>query len=218
MTEKNNNWQNRIVGYKQAPANELLANPMNARSHPPRQREALRGSLDTLGWVSPILVNARTNMLIDGHARVEEMLTKDENALIPVIEVDITEDEEKLFLASFDWITQLADYDRDRLDDLLHEVQTDDTRLQAMLSEMAERTGVIFADDNSWGDAFEGIPDSDRAPFQQKTFTLHDSQIEIIDNAIRLANSIGGYDDTPNDNSNGNALTRICEAYLESHG
>lgn len=133
-----NNWQNRIVGYKEVPASELLANPMNARRHPAAQREALRGSLDTLGWVAPILVNVNTNMLIDGHARVEEMLTKDENALVPVIEVNISEDEEKLFLASFDWITQLAIYDMDSLGTLLHEVQTDDTRLQAMLNEMAE--------------------------------------------------------------------------------
>lgn len=137
MTDNGKNWQNRIVGYKQVPAHELLANPMNARHHPNAQREALRGSLDTLGWVAPVLVNINTNMTIDGHARIEEILSRDENALVPVIEVDLSEHEEKLFLASFDWITQLATYDSDRLDSLLREVQTDDTRLQTMLAEMA---------------------------------------------------------------------------------
>jgi hypothetical protein len=85
-------------------------------------------------------------MLIDGHARVEEMLTKNENALIPVMEVDLSEDEERLFLASFDWITSLATYDRDVLDSLLQEVQTDDNRLHAMLAEMASSHGLYFGD------------------------------------------------------------------------
>jgi DNA modification methylase len=65
-----------------------------------------------------------------------------------VIEVDLSEDEERLFLASFDWITSLATYDRDVLDSLLQEVQTDDNRLQAMLAEMASSHGLYFGDDD----------------------------------------------------------------------
>ena len=140
-------WQNRIVGYKEVPAHELLANPMNARRHPAAQREALRGSLDTLGWVAPIIINTRTGYMLDGHARAEEMLTKNEDALVPVIEVDLTEDEENLFLASFDWITQLAIYDQDTLDDLLQKVNTDDNRLQEMLSNMSEVNNLFVPDD-----------------------------------------------------------------------
>lgn len=135
-------WQNRITGYKQVPVHELLANPDNARRHPPAQRDALRGSLDTLGWVAPILVNVRSQMVIDGHARIEEALSRDETALIPVIEVDLSEDEEKLFLASFDWITTLATYDRDSLDTLLQSVNTDNAALQTMLAGMAEAQGL----------------------------------------------------------------------------
>ena len=139
------NWQNRITGYKEVPVSELLANPLNARRHPPAQRDALRGSLDTLGWVAPVIVNS-DGFMLDGHARVEELLTKDDSALIPVIEVDITADEAKLFLASFDWITQLAIYDTDATDALLQSVNTDDERLQAMLAGMAEDMGIIPPD------------------------------------------------------------------------
>lgn len=140
------NWQNRIVGYKQVPANDLLANPLNARRHPNRQREALRGSLDTLGWVAPVIVNAATGYLLDGHARIEEALTRDENALIPVVEVELTEDEERLFLASYDWITGLAEYDRDALDNLLKDVSTDSAALQSMLAEQAQALGITPPD------------------------------------------------------------------------
>lgn len=143
MTE----WKNRLsTEIKLIPACDLLANPDNARRHPVRQREALRGSLDTLGWVAPVMQNRRTGYLIDGHARVEEALSKDENALIPVIEVDLEEHEEKLFLASFDYITYMAEYDRESLDALLQDVKTDDTRLQAMLSELATNQGITPPD------------------------------------------------------------------------
>ncbi len=151
-------WQNRIVDYKQVPANQLLANPDNARRHPPRQREALRGSLDTLGWVAPIIVNVANGggHVLDGHARIEEALTRNETMLLPVIEVDLSPDEEKLFLASFDYITYMADYDREALDSLLQQLQADDSamqvviegdeRLQDMLSEMAQEHGLTFGD------------------------------------------------------------------------
>jgi hypothetical protein len=69
-----------------------------------------------------------------------------------VIEVDLEEHEESLFLASFDYITYMAEYDRNALDNLLQDVQTDDTRLQAMLSELAVSHGLVEGDNpyNEW--------------------------------------------------------------------
>lgn len=136
------NWQNRIIGLEHIPANQLLAHPHNARRHPGKQREALRGSLDTLGWYDAVIYNKRTGYLIDGHARVEEQLTRDENALVPALVVDLDEAEEAQALASHDWITQLAEYDRTTLEELLHKTNSDDARVQAMLSEMAENQGI----------------------------------------------------------------------------
>lgn len=212
------NWQNRLSKTVELiPAHQLLAHPDNARRHPAPQREALRGSLDTLGWAAPILVSKHSQFLLDGHARVEEALTRDENTLIPVIEVDLTEAEEKLFLASFDYITYLATYDRDQLDTLLRSVNTDNEALQTMLAGMAEAQGIVPIDGNVWDDAFNNLPDSDKAPFQQKTFTLHDNQVAIVDRAIAIAHKLGDYG-SENENSNGNALTRICEAFIELHG
>ena len=139
-------WQNRIIGLEHIPANQLLAHPHNARRHPAKQREALRGSLDTLGWYDAVIYNKRTGYLIDGHARVEEQLTRDENALVPALVVDLTEAEEAQALASHDWITQLAEYDRNTLDELLRMTNSDDTHVQVMLSEMAEAEGVMPPD------------------------------------------------------------------------
>lgn len=211
-------WQNRLSNeIKLVPANQLLANPSNPRRHPAKQREALRGSLDTLGFVAPILVSKHSQFMLDGHARVEEALSKDENTLVPVLEVDLEAHEESLFLASFDYITYMAEYDRDALESLLHDVNTDDNRLQAMLSELASNSGIIPTDSTSWDSAFGNVADEDRAPFQQKTFTLHDSQAVLVDTAIKKANSLTNYDGSPNENSNGNALAYICEWFINAH-
>jgi len=42
-------WANRIVEYGVKPADQFLAHELNARRHPGGQRDALRGSLDTVG-------------------------------------------------------------------------------------------------------------------------------------------------------------------------
>jgi ParB-like chromosome segregation protein Spo0J len=53
----------------------------------------------------------------------------------------------------------------------------------------------------------------DKEPFQQITFTLHDSQAENIRAAIDIAKQSGLFSDV-NENSNGNAINAVCEAYL----
>lgn len=140
--------QNRIVGLEYMPANQLLAHPLNARRHPAKQREALRGSLETLGYYDAVIMNQRTGYIVDGHARVEEQLTIDDAGKLPVLIVDLSEEEEAQALASHDWITQLAQYDNNILDDLLREFNSDDDRVQTMLADMADDLGLIESLDN----------------------------------------------------------------------
>ena len=135
--------QNRIIGLDYIPANQLLANPNNPRRHPAKQREALRGSLETLGWYDAVIMNRQTGYLIDGHARVEEQLTVDEHATLPVLVVDMSPEEEAQALASHDWISQMATYDAQVLDDLLREFNSDDQRVTEMLAEMAGKNNLL---------------------------------------------------------------------------
>lgn len=61
------------------------------------------------------------------------------------------------------------------------------------------------------------LASGDRQPFQQMTFTLHDEQAEQVKAAIDAAKAIGVFN-SPNENSNGNALVRVCETFLTHHG
>ena len=68
--------------------------------------------------------------------------------------------------------------------------------------------------DGEWGEAWDGLATGDKAPFQQMTFTLHDEQAEQVKAAIDAAKDMGAFVDSPNENSNGNALARICDLFL----
>jgi len=69
-----------------------------------------------------------------------------------------------------------------------------------------------------WNNGFSGLPTEDRQPFQQMTFTLHDTQADQVKQAIAIATKLGDFTDSPNQNSNGNALAFICETFITEHG
>jgi hypothetical protein len=68
-----------------------------------------------------------------------------------------------------------------------------------------------------WGDTLGNLPSGDKEPFQQKTFTLHDSQVETVENAVKLANKKNDSTESENQNSNGNGLYYIALYYLENN-
>lgn len=75
-------------------------------------------------------------------------------------------------------------------------------------------SGIAGAETRDPADAFGALPDGDKPPFQQMTFTLHDSQAEVVRRALDAAKDAGDFDGSPNENSNGNALARLAEAFL----
>jgi len=138
----NGTYRNRITGYDSVDPEQLLANPHNYRMHPKHQQDALAGALDEIGWLDDVIVNTTTGNIIDGHLRVTLALRNGEQT-VPVKYVELTEDEERLALATFDPITAMATHDADLLDALLRDVNTGDEHLQQMLADMAGDAGIV---------------------------------------------------------------------------
>lgn len=189
-----------------------MANPLNWRMHPKGQVDALEGLLKQVGWVQRIIVNQRTGHVVDGHARVELALRRSEQR-VPVVYVDLSADEERLVLAALDPIGGLATTDADKLAELLQDVSAQDAGLQALLDDLARQIGAGVGEID-----LPELNDGDREPFQQMTFTVHDEQKEQIDRALAAAKAMGPFLDSLNENSNGNALARVCEIFLTQHG
>ena len=214
MTSK---WNNRIVEQGAKPASQFQAHPNNFRTHPQSQRRAVRASLDSLGWVNVVIENAVTGNLIDGHERVWNAL-KNGDSEVPYIQVELTEAEEAQALLSLDPIAAMAGTDAAKMDELLKQVETDNEDLTEFLTELAKSNGIAPINDDEWADAFGSLPDEERAPFRQMTFTLHDIQADQVKEALSLSKSLGEFVDSENENSNGNALARICELFVMDHG
>ena len=133
---------NRIVGHGEEQVDQLLANPLNFRLHPDNQQQALAGAIDDIGFIRSVTVNQRTGRVVDGHLRVT-LAARSGVETLPVEYVDLDEAEEAQALLSLDPIAAMAASDKAKLDELMRAVQSDDERVQAMISELAEHEGMF---------------------------------------------------------------------------
>lgn len=134
--------RDRIKEFRRVPASALRPNPKNWRTHPDRQRDALRAILAEVGYVDALLARELADgslELIDGHLRAET--TPD--SLVPVLICELNDAEADLVLATFDPLTEQADANQQKLDELLHEVETDNAALQSLLDELAQRESQL---------------------------------------------------------------------------
>ena len=111
-------WKDRIVGQGSEAPDQLLANPDNWRGHPVEQQNAVEELLERLGWVQRIIVNRRTGHVVDGHLRVDLAMRHGEE-MVPVAYIDVSAEEERLMLATFDPSSAMAFADSEKLDAIL---------------------------------------------------------------------------------------------------
>ena len=201
----------RITHYGTQRADQFNANPLNPRIHPQHQRDVIRASLQRFGIISPVVVSKRSGYLIDGHERVWQALAEGDDTLVPYVEADVEEDHEAELILSYDKSTMLAEYDPVNVATLLDMVNTDDEVLAKLFAQMSEELGIVEA---NWDDAFAKVATEDREPFREMQFRLHDSQFDLVEQAMKKAREQGGAKSTVNENSNGNLLAFICGAYL----
>lgn len=202
--------RNRVRELRRVKAADLVPNPKNWRTHPKGQQDALRGILAEVGYADALLARELPDgslMLVDGHLRAETTPEQE----VPVLVLDISEAEADKLLLSLDPLAALAETNAVALDALLREVDTGSEGLQAMYAELAEAADLYDVSEA----AAPELADGDRAPFRQMTFTVHDEQHNVIEEAIAKAKKSGGESSEVNENSNGNALAFICQAYLD---
>lgn len=204
--------KNRIQEFRVVPKSMLLPNPKNWRTHPEAQRAALRGVLAEVGIADAVIARELPDgrlMLVDGHLRLEELPDD-----VPTLVLDVNEAEADKLLASMDPLAAMAEADAAKLDELLRGVQTSSQAVADMLTEIGEEAGLYAIKESEAPE----LQDGDREPFRQMTFTVHDSQHEMVEAAMSKAKELGGDKSTVNENTNGNALAFICKAFIDGNG
>lgn len=127
------------------------------------------------------LVSQRSGKLLDGHARIEEALSRDESALVPFVLVDVTEAEEAIVLGTFDPITGMAVYDREALDTLLREIETNDAGLQGLLEDLAAKNDLYLTDEKgAGGEPQDAEPQIDKAAELNKKWKVKTGDLWLI--------------------------------------
>ena len=148
-------WTNRIVSHGEEPPDKLVANDSNWRTHTQTQRHALSSVLNEVGLVQSVVVNTTTGRLVDGHLRVE-LAKAQGQPTIPVVYVELSEDEERIILATLDPIGAMAEADREKLGELLQGIESPEL---AGLLEAVARVNRIALDLGS-----TGLVDPDEIP------------------------------------------------------
>ena len=129
--------RDRIIGLERVKASELLPSSKNWRTHPESQKSALQGLLVEVGYAVPLVARRLPGgglELIDGHLRAET--TPDME--VPVVVLDVDEEEAEKLLATIDPLSQLAGQDDAALIQLLQNVNSDSAAVQKMLSDLIE--------------------------------------------------------------------------------
>ena len=180
----------------------LIFAEYNPRQLTADQYKSLRDSVERFGLVDPVIVNThkdRENIVIGGHQRIR--VARDlEIAKIPCVEVELELEREKELNVRLN--KNVGEWDYDALANYFDVKE---------LTEWGFTEGDLFPFDQDYGTEF-GLPDGDREPIQQMTFTLSDEQVEVVQQAIKKA-KLNDFGETGNDNSNGNALWWICSSY-----
>ena len=127
---------------------------------------------------------------------------------------DMTDAQIKAFRISVNRVAEFAEWDDEMLRIELDELGEMDFDLELTGFSLDEIEALGFDEGDEVG--MPDLPDGDKEPFQQKTFTLHDEQAAIVDDAVTLARTNPLVDTGLNENSNGNALALICQQWLEN--
>jgi ParB family chromosome partitioning protein len=201
---------------------EIKQDSRNARRHNPRnvgqiERSIQRGGFGRSGLLSSDNVIAAGNATYEAATAVgmDEAIIVDSDGTRPVYVrrtdlVSGTPQFTEIAIAD-NRSAELADWDADVLASFVEDgIDLD----QFWFPEELDRVISGLPDPDEWGEAFGSLPDGDKSPFQQMTFTVSDDQAEQVNAALSAAKGMGEFVDTGNENSNGNALARICETFL----
>ena len=186
----------------------------NARTHSQEQIAQIAASIKEFGFNNPKLIDSE-NVIIAGHGRLEaaRMLVMDK---VPSVCLDhMRENQKRAYILADNKMALNAGWDDEMI------------RLEfEALMEFGfdiDLTGFDgeFVDDllkNADEVGFPELASGDKEPFQQITFTLHDEQADIIEEALRVARSRQEIDTGLNENRNGNAIAHIADQWLRING
>ena len=199
--------------YKRVSVEKLIPYARNSRTHSAEQVDQIAASIKEFGFLNPIITDGE-NGIVAGHGRVmaaKKLGLKE----LPCIDAShLTETQRRAYIIADNKIAINSDWDTEMLRVEFQELQEMAFDLELTGFSLDEISELEF--DSDCETEMPELNDGDKEPFQQKTFTLHDEQAAVVDDAVALARTNPLADTGINENGNGNALALICQQWLEA--
>jgi hypothetical protein len=200
---------------------DIKPDSRNTNKHTEYGMHTLDNSLEQVGIIESVTIS-NDNVIISGNARHEKIGQKFTNDAI-IVETDGTT---PVVIKRTDIESGTKEFHKASIlaNTVAQKNQNIDVELvEVIANEFEFEVEEVFVDVNNVSDSDEfgtdfNLPDGDKAPFQQMTFTLADEQAEQIKNAISDIKQTEEYkyaETMGNENSNGNALYLIVMQWAE---
>lgn len=171
------------------------------------EKRKLTASIKRFGLIEPVIYNVPSNRLIGGHQRVTiaaELGIEE----IPTYDVYLTPEQERLANIALNKIK--GRWDAEKLEPLLRDIERVERDIEVTgfdNAELEELTSTLHSGEASQPD------------IESLIFKLPKAAKPTLQSALRKAKAAGPFTEyeATNQNSNGNALTRIAEHYLKTH-
>lgn len=183
----------------------------NARTHSDEHVAQIAASIEEFGFNNPVLID-ETGTIIAGHGRVAAAQALSLEAVPCIVLAHLTDTQRRAYILADNRLALNAGWDDGLLAEELATLADEDFDCQLLGFNDGELAALLG--EFATAGEMPKLPDSDKQPFQQMTFTVHDEQAETVSAALEKAKKAGPFTGSPNENSNGNALDRICSAYL----
>lgn len=193
------------------PIEKLTPYARNSRTHSDTQVAQIAASIREWGWTTPVLVDEGGG-IIAGHGRVLAARQLGMTDVPVVIATGWSDAKRRAYVIADNKLALNAGWDAEML--ALELGELGELGFDLDLTGFSEAELGSFAVEET---TMPTLDNGDKKPFQQKTFTLHDEQVEDVEAAVAKAKEMGHGESGLNENSNGNALAFICQSFNRAH-
>lgn len=195
-----------IIKIQTVAVDKLIPYINNAKKHSDDQVTRLASSIREFGFVNPVLIDKDFNV-IAGHGRLMAAKRLNMDAVPCLFVEGLTDAQRKAYILADNRLGELGEWDMNLVGLEIGELQEDDFDVSLLGFNIDD----ISADD--FGTDFE-LPSGDKSEICQMTFTLHEEQKKVIQQALDSVSDC--IEETfGNTNKNGNALYEVVRQWAE---
>jgi ParB family transcriptional regulator, chromosome partitioning protein len=167
---------------------KLIPYARNSRTHSPAQVKQIAASIREFGFMNPVLIDA-DNTIIAGHGRVMAAEHLQLEAVPCVRHDHLTEAQRRAYIIADNRLAINAEWDEDLLKIEIDDLHLDGFDVAVLGFEPDELIKLLGLDDITETELPE-LPSGEKDPYRTITFKVHETQEQLILEAIQKANEL----------------------------